>query len=662
MKSNKGVTLMTLTLTVIVLALITALAVDISFSSYYNAQLTGYVAKMNLIQSRVNVINKKITEGETGYYAIGMDIPSLDEEKQGQAVEALAGKSTEGFKYFNKDRLELLGIEGIDDDIIINLDTREIFSLVPLVYEDVVYYNQYNLPNGIQKDTSNALITEAPQFELEKNNYGLTAEINVTNIVYAPEINGSDIYYGEVTDDSTTPVTVSYWKQVEGTSFTVTKTATYAVKVVDRNAGETIKTVDIVTCNAPEITDGMLPVIYENGKWKKVADNEMGKWYDYAEGKWANIMLSDGVQVASDGTINTMGSMFVWIPRFAYQITSYYHNAGTGISGNINVKFLRELTAISTEETTTKMTNASKQNNWNVHPAFTNGSTNSYANEGWDRELTGFWVAKFEASSTNSNATNGGGNVTTLDVKVLPNVTSWRGITVTNCYANCLRMNASNNIYGLPSNAVTHLMKNSEWGAVAYLTQSKYGRNGTEVTINNSSTYVTGNAGSTVSETQNSSGVTNAYSTPAGVLASTTGTIYGIYDMSGGAHDIVASALIDAVDTSVIKSSNKLFNIVTKSTANTGVDNYALAASKYGEAMYETSARAFDGTNEVTNYKSWNYDYNSYVSADYPLVVRGGKMNSNIYAGIFAFQRNLTAANGGAGSEGLGFRPTIVVE
>jgi len=145
-------------------------------------------------------------------------------------------------------------------------------------------------------------------------------------------------------------------------------------------------------------------------------------------------------------------------------------------------------------------------------------------------------------------------------------------------------------------------------------------------------------------------------------LASTTGTIYGIYDMSGGAHDIVASALIDAVDTSVIKSSNKLFNIVTKSTANTGVDNYALAASKYGEAMYETSARAFDGTNEVTNYKSWNYDYNSYVSADYPLVVRGGKMNSHIYAGVVAYQRNLTAANGGAGNEGLGFRPTIVVE
>lgn len=28
-------------------------------------------------------------------------------------------------------------------------------------------------------------------------------------------------------------------------------------------------------------------------------------------------------------------------------------------------------------------------------------------------------------------------------------------------------------------------MKNSQWGAVAYLSQSKYGQNGTEITVNN---------------------------------------------------------------------------------------------------------------------------------------------------------------------------------
>ncbi len=32
-----------------------------------------------------------------------------------------------------------------------------------------------------------------------------------------------------------------------------------------------------------------------------------------------------------------------------------------------------------------------------VHPAFTNESGNGYANGGWDREIPGFWMAKFEA-------------------------------------------------------------------------------------------------------------------------------------------------------------------------------------------------------------------------------------------------------------------------
>ena len=52
-------------------------------------------------------------------------------------------------------------------------------------------------------------------------------------------------------------------------------------------------------------------------------------------------------------------------------------------------------------------------------------------------------------------------------------------------YAICRALGESGNPYGLTSGSEAHLMKNSEWGAVAYLTQSKYGRNGVEITINN---------------------------------------------------------------------------------------------------------------------------------------------------------------------------------
>jgi len=75
---------------------------------------------------------------------------------------------------------------------------------------------------------------------------------------------------------------------------------------------------------------------------------------------------------------------------------------------------------------------------------------------------------------------------------------------------------------------------------VAYLTHSQYGRNGNEITINNSSDYITGNAGGGVSASQ-ASGTTNAYNTVAGMLASTTGNITGIYDLSGGAEEYVAA-------------------------------------------------------------------------------------------------------------------------
>lgn len=620
LSSNKGITLMMLIITIIVLSILTAVTVSVGSSTLKEMQVEAYVAKMNMVQSRVNVISQKVQEGDTSYANIGTEISALSETNKNKVANILNGISSDGFKFYNQTDLKELGVEKIAEDVIINLNTKKIYSMVGIKYEGTTYYNQYDLPNGVQVVDYEALQTQGPDFTIEKENYGLTVKVNITNIIYDEQINGSDIYYGEVTDSTTNPVTVSFWQRAKGTSFQVTKTATYAVKVVDKNNGQTIKTVDVVTCNSPEITTGMVPVIYENGKWKKVQDNEIGKWYDYAEKKWANIMLSDGLVVNADGTIDEdkMGSMFVWIPRYAYQITSNYHNGGEGISGNINVKFLKNLTYLATDETTTKMTNASGEGNWNVHPAFTDGSENNYANGGWDRELTGIWVAKFEASSSSPSLDYGGGNVTTLNVKVLPNVTSWRNISITNMFSNCLSMNGSGNIYGIPSNAVTHLMKNSEWGAVAYLTHSRYGRNGEEVTINNSSSYITGNAGNTVSA-EETSGVTNAYNTDKGVLASTTGNVYGIYDMSGGSTERVASGISKYLDegnsnsTAIKKEKGFSEKLIDRYEENGYANNF-----KYGDALYETSQTETDGS-----YSSWNSDASDYLKSYQPFFNRG---------------------------------------
>ena len=92
----------------------------------------------------------------------------------------------------------------------------------------------------------------------------------------------------------------------------------------------------------------------------------------------------------------------------------------------------------------------------------------------------------------------------------------------------------------------THLLKNTEWGIVAMLSHSKYGKYGNssylgvnkEIYQNKAEGYVTGMSNGTPSQELALTQVT--YDTPnTGYGASTTGTIYGVYDMSGGAFKFV---------------------------------------------------------------------------------------------------------------------------
>jgi len=111
---------------------------------------------------------------------------------------------------------------------------------------------------------------------------------------------------------------------------------------------------------------------------------------------------------------------------------------------------------------------------------------------------------------------------------IKPGVTSWRNISISDAFTTCLNMNKANNPYKLSAddNVVDpHMVKNSEWGAVAYLSKSKYGKEIEEVFINNSSYYITGNAGGTA-DAAGAAGVTNAYNTANGMKASTNRKYY----------------------------------------------------------------------------------------------------------------------------------------
>ena len=356
--------------------------------------------------------------------------------------------------------------------------------------------------------------------------------------------------------------------------------------------------------NTPKLGSGMTPIKWNGSSWVNTTGSDKD-WYDYTAKKWANAKTSDG-------------SMWVWIPRYAYSITSGYHSSS---AGNIEVEFMKGLTnETSTGRTTFQ--NSSGQGNWNIHPAFNYGQT-----------VSGIWVAKFEAS-------NSGGKI-----KVEPGVQSWRSITVNDIYTNCLNYNKTLN---------SHMMKNDEWGAVAYLSKSKYGKQNEEVWINNSSSYITGSAGNSASASQDV-GTTNDYTSTQGVKASTTGTVYGVYDMSGGSWEYVAAYVnngnssLTSYGSSLVNGDAKTKNVYSKGSSDSRDNNYSANSGKYGDAVYETSA------NGNSSNGSWYGDYSDFPNAGGPFFQRGGHYTGGTDEGVFFFYNYY-----GGTSSYLSFRPVLV--
>ena len=493
--------------------------------------------------------------------------------------------------------------------------------------------------------------------------------------------------------------------------------------------------------NKPRLATGMKAIKFTNpsesakGEVQESNENDV-EWYDYNSKKWANSQTEDG-------------SMWVWIPRYAYKVND---------NQTFDIKFLIGTTDNYYDENgqiqTAKRCNNVDENvdtttGYTVHPAFTDETAISYRNGGWDKELTGIWVAKFEAgySSGNNNAIVKASSVsyseTTSYVRAVErgqsadggeSARNWldgiygstktaikyptfQGTTYSMNYINhddatsiAKAMTENGNIYGLIRSTDSHLMKNSEWGAVAYLSQSKYGLNGTDIAINNITlnsggvartqttgkngvdsvyavtgcTTATTSAGEKVTTIANINGITAntavdgvyTWNQLNGTKASCSGTIYGIYDLSGGLWERTAAYIanensnLKTYGSSSTYDENILKTVSTKYTTtypfDSATDNTTIANNDtnlntastnsyrkntliYGDGIRETSTAGTGST-------SWFGDYSYYPGLREPFPIRGGHFWNSSDAGLFYFYHTAGDSN-----YVNGFRAVLVI-
>ena len=405
---------------------------------------------------------------------------------------------------------------------------------------------------------------------------------------------------------------------------------------LDKNIQDIVKQIEDynIDGNNPEPTEqkpnapvyegtGLIPVYHNGSTWVDLTSNsteeEWNNWYSYdtTNKKWANARTKDG-------------SMWVWIPRYEYKIDS--------TAKTIAVNFIE-----GTSTTTTS--------GYTLHPAF----STDIENGGWDSNIPGFWVAKYPAGWQNgqgtslgsvdmsniayqtsaANGTSYAGTITNGTTKMSypefkANTYAYDYISVGDAYT--LSQDIKNATrYGL-SNVDSHLQKNSEWGAVAYLAHSEYGVDGQDLIQPND---------------------TNKNNSPIGVYAvtspesvtntSTTQNITGVYDMSGCVWERTATFLKGggtSWTTGMPTGSSSKYVTIYEGTWDT--------CNKIGDAIKETSTSGSGST-------SWNIDFSVFVTTIGPIFERGGSRGSGGSAGIFAFGNN-----GGNAGNSYGFRAVLI--
>ena len=464
--------------------------------------------------------------------------------------------------------------------------------------------------------------------------------------------------------------------------------------------------------NKPDLMSGMMAIKFTEptdsteGKDEKVSDSSKNDWYNYSEKKWANAQTEDG-------------SMWVWIPRYAYKINKSNQTFDVvflvGTTDNYYDKDGKLQTA-KRQTSETDIPDATKD--YVVHPAFTNESNIGYVNGGWKKELTGIWVSKFEAGYAGGNNSadqvdskikysqenvwasgyeTGTGKDGRIKARNFYNpkeydyattaikYPTFQGLTYSMNYINhsdafsiSRALTDDNNIYKLSNKETdSHLIKNSEWGAVSYLGQSQYGLNGTNIRINNLTLNnsvptiyaVTGYASKTSDDAGATSSTSDVYkwTEKDGQTASCTGTIYGIYDMSGGTWERSA-AIVNNGNGNLNTYGKSIMNVLNNGksseyvtvypkgeTSGQSLDdasnsNYAANTKIYGDAIRETSTAGLGQT-------SWYFDYSYFVGAYRPFFAHGGSCWSTSAAGLFFFHRN-----DGSSDYTSGFRSVLVAQ
>ena len=389
---DKGITLISLVTTIVILVILASIATYSGIGVIKQTQFTKFSTQLKMMQTQVNELYDKYSNNQTIDVAgkkytgteianIGKEISTLSQKTKVFNASASGITDSTGYKYYDKDTIKALNIEGLDEEeYFVNVSKRSVISYDGMEYEGKTYYTIDQLPDGLY-NVDYKVNTGKPTFDVnyektENNKYKIT----ISNINYGGNIDKWQVKYQKEGQD--------YWSTSEDYSFIVTEEGKYKIYIENGN----------IKSDEKEIKVRNLPTGIE--RTNTTIQDSLGNQVVVPSGfKIVNPddNVEDGIIIEDVSHEHTKGSQFVWIP---------VGDVKTRDKGTINIELNRYTFDSNGKET---KQGSNKIDNWYTEDTAANHNS-SYGNtiaKNIDDFKTkaesshGYYIGRYEARTTN---------------------------------------------------------------------------------------------------------------------------------------------------------------------------------------------------------------------------------------------------------------------
>lgn len=320
-KNSKGITLVALIITVIIMLILASVATYTGIDTYKQARVIEFVQQMQLIQAKVDEIIGASSKEEL--LKLGTEVTSNEQINAINSAYAngeVTSNDKTTYRYLSKNDLNnIFSLDDSSDDVMINFETREVVSVNGVKNDGITYYTQYELPGGQTIITNKEDNNREGSFKTELLMDGLNANVTITNI----SLTNGTIKLSETNEDAENwEVITGYTEKDKKYKTVISKSGNYTFILQDNTDKSKIseQKVKITLANRPKTS-------------LELSEYNYGIDSTY----WAYIQ-------------NSNGEYYAWIPRFAYDKDN-------------NIKFIKGNSNIATDNTYLDDT-------WKVHDKF----------------------------------------------------------------------------------------------------------------------------------------------------------------------------------------------------------------------------------------------------------------------------------------------------